>query len=300
MPRDLRERDPDTFHHVYARGNRRGAVFHDDEDRLWFLARLMRLVAETGACHAAHCLMTNHIHLLLRPGPSGVSSLMHRLIGPYAQWFNRRHGCVGHLFQGRFGSRGIRSPGDFIGVLRYVHRNPVDAGLVARAEDWKWSTHLDHLRREPPSCLREGVRIARSFFADDQVRAVEAYRRWVDAPDDGLRFDGPGEEVAQGAVAGAHAPMEGPSEACPTRASLDSLVRAQEDEASLERGTLRGPDRTRAVAAARRALCVEAVERKGFSVREVAAVLGRSHATISVILRVARTRPGDEHEHDGA
>ena len=147
MPRGPRKLVPDGCYHVFARGNQRRAVFHDDEDRRWFLERLWRVEKETSTAHVGHCLMGNHIHLIVLPGTASLSRLVHRVLGPYAQWFNRRHAQVGHLFQDRFGSTILESEEAILWALRYVHRNPVEAGIVRRAAAWRWSSLRDHLLR---------------------------------------------------------------------------------------------------------------------------------------------------------
>jgi hypothetical protein len=228
--------------------------------------------------------MTNHVHLLLRPGPAGVSLLLQRLLGPYTQWFNRRHGCVGHVFQGRFGSRTIESTDDFLTVLRYVHRNPVEAGLVARAEEWRWSTQREYLRRVPPAFLRDSARFALSLFADDPLRAVEDYRRFVDLPGEELRAPFPA-EGGDAPLARTGPDIESAGADNPRRDLLEVIARRWEERVSLEPGTIRGPRRTRPVAAARRAFCLEAVDGQGYSHREVSDFLGRSEANTSVLLR---------------
>ena len=121
--------------------------------------------------HLAHCLMRNHIHIVVRPGPDGISKLIQRLLCAYARWFNTRHAQVGHVFQDRFGSRPVTGDVDLLWLVRYVHRNPVEAGLVSRAELWPWSSHRDHLRPRPPGYLVGGARMLRDMLAEETGEA---------------------------------------------------------------------------------------------------------------------------------
>jgi REP element-mobilizing transposase RayT len=102
MTRPLRIELPDAIYHVTARGNRREAIFVDDEDRQRFLVILAQTLDRFQAKVVAYCLMGNHYHLVLHTQQPNLSALMRRFNGMVTQSYNRRHGKVGHLFQGRF------------------------------------------------------------------------------------------------------------------------------------------------------------------------------------------------------
>lgn len=146
MARTTRRDAPDTCHHVYSRGNGKQAIFIDDEDRSFFLRRLIALAAELDFTIRAYCLMHNHFHLALQRGSTPLPKLMHRLLTAYSRVFNDRWNKVGHAFQGRYGSRLITSDADLMGVIRYIHLNPVAAGLVGQPSGWAWSSHRDILQ----------------------------------------------------------------------------------------------------------------------------------------------------------
>lgn len=139
------------LHHVTARGNNRRALFMDDLDRESFLASLSRVTARhLWICHA-FCLMTNHFHALVETPDDSLPRGMQRLNSGYAQSFNRRHGTIGHLFQGRFYSRLVTRDAHALILVRYIARNPVEAGLCRTPEEWPWSSHgaALGLRRSP-------------------------------------------------------------------------------------------------------------------------------------------------------
>jgi putative transposase len=138
---------------VFARGNDRRAIYVDAADRHTYLALLGRVVSKQEWRCLSYCLMTNHVHLLLETPKANLASGMQRLHSPYAQTFNARHGRSGHLFQGRYGDTRITSDGQLWITAVYIARNPSDAGLCERPEQWPWSSHTAVLGRQPPPWL---------------------------------------------------------------------------------------------------------------------------------------------------
>src|SRR5438874_2291483 len=141
MARPRRLQVAGGFFHVTARGNRRQPVFTDDVDVERFLAILAEVAARYGWRVHAYCLMTNHYHLLVETPEANLSAGFHRLNFLYAQWFNRRHGLDGHLFQGRFHSVLIERQEHLIELARYIVLNPVRAGLCGHPGEWRWSSY---------------------------------------------------------------------------------------------------------------------------------------------------------------
>ncbi len=140
MARHARQLAGSGIYHVMLRGVNRDAIFLDDADRERFLHSLAEAKQASG-CHVlAYCLMTNHVHLVLRTAEEPIGVVVKRLGVRYAGWFNRRYDRVGHLFQDRFASVPVEDDGHFITLLRYVWNNPVEAGLAARPEEYRWSS----------------------------------------------------------------------------------------------------------------------------------------------------------------
>jgi REP-associated tyrosine transposase len=140
MPRPPRIQIAGGTYHVTCRGNRRQAIFQDDDDRRRFLAVRDRVIRRYGWRLHAFCLMTNHFHLLVRTPQPNLSRGMQRLNSEYAAYFNDRFGLVGHLFQQRFGSRLIETEEYFEEAQRYIAFNPVRAGLCEHPAEWPWSS----------------------------------------------------------------------------------------------------------------------------------------------------------------
>ncbi len=138
MPRQARQHAESGVYHVLLRGVNRDAIFLEDEDREQFLHFLSLTKAASGCVVLAYCLMTNHVHLVVQTPGEPISSIMKRIGVRYVGWFNRKYDRVGHLYQNRFASLPVEDDTYLITLLRYVWSNPVEAGLVARPEDYPW------------------------------------------------------------------------------------------------------------------------------------------------------------------
>ncbi len=149
MSRPLRIEFPGAVYHVTSRGDRREPIYRDDNDRLAHLDVIAQAMDRFNAQVLAYCLMGNHYHLVLHTRAANLSRLMRHLNGVYTQSFNRRHGLVGHLFQGRFKAILVDRDAYLLALCRYVERNPVAAGLVWHAGEWPWSSYLAHAGRVP-------------------------------------------------------------------------------------------------------------------------------------------------------
>ena len=131
MPRKARIDAPGALHHIIARGIARKKVFDDDVDRDFFLERLGMIVQESRTQCFAWALIPNHFHLLFKTGAVAVATVMKRLLTGYAMHYNRRHKRCGHLFQNRYKSILCQEDSYLLELVRYIHLNPLRAGLVA-------------------------------------------------------------------------------------------------------------------------------------------------------------------------
>lgn len=153
MARPLRLDAEGAVHHVVVRGNERRAIFRDDLDRELYLKRLAEYREKHGFRLLAFCLMGNHVHLAVETGRVPLSRVMHGLQSSYTQAFNRRHGRVGHLFQGRYKAFLVEKERYLLALVKYIHDNPVRASLVRRAADYPWSSDRYYRRGEGPAWL---------------------------------------------------------------------------------------------------------------------------------------------------
>ena len=144
MPRGPRLDMEGALHHVMVRGLEARDIFRSDTDREDLVKRLTEIAPKTGTAIYAWSLMSNHFHLLLRTGGESISRAMRRILTGYAVSFNRRHKRVGHLFQNRYKSILVEEDPYFLQLVRYIHLNPLRAGLVedvSELDSWPWSGH---------------------------------------------------------------------------------------------------------------------------------------------------------------
>jgi REP element-mobilizing transposase RayT len=141
MARPLRIEYPGALYHVTARGDRREPIYAGDRDRQEFLELLAREVRQQHWLLYAYCLMDNHYHLLLETPEPNLVQGMRRLNGAYAQWFNRRHGFVGHVLQGRYKAILVERDSHLLELARYVVLNPVRANTAREPACYAWSSY---------------------------------------------------------------------------------------------------------------------------------------------------------------
>jgi putative transposase len=140
MARPLRIEYPGAFYHVVNRGQRQEPIVLDRRDRERFLSDLERMAGQFHVLIHSYCLMTNHYHLILETPEGNLSRAVQWLNVSYAAYYNRRHQCAGHVFQGRFKALLVEATVYLEALSRYIHFNPVRAGLVSRAWDYEWSS----------------------------------------------------------------------------------------------------------------------------------------------------------------
>jgi len=178
MARPLRVAFPGALYHVASRGDNRGTIYLDDGDRRRWLEILGRVCERRNwVCHS-YCQMTNHYHIVIETPEGNLSKGMRQLNGVYAQWLNRRHGRVGHVFQGRFKSILIEKDSYLLEVARYVVLNPVRVGMAESASEWIWSSYRATAgdATVPPWLAVDWLL---SQFAASRGEAVRAYAEFV-------------------------------------------------------------------------------------------------------------------------
>jgi REP element-mobilizing transposase RayT len=141
MARPLRLEFAGALYHLTARGNARADIFADNEDRRLFLDLLGKEISQQRWRCYAYCLMDNHFHLLIETPEPNLVAGMRRLNGVYTQSFNRRHGRVGHVFQGRYKSIVVDKDSYGLELSRYVVLNPVRARRAKHPQNWPWSSY---------------------------------------------------------------------------------------------------------------------------------------------------------------
>ena len=176
MARPPRIEFPGAFYHIIVRGNQRQDIFGDDRDRIEYLKRLGRYKREREFFLYAYVLMRNHVHLLIETVNTPVSKIMQLINFTYTQYFNKRYCKVGHLFQGRYKSIVCDRDQYLLSLVRYIHLNPVRAGLVKEPEGYRWSGHQEYLGDREP--LVDTGRVL-GMFSEKVSQARRRYRNFV-------------------------------------------------------------------------------------------------------------------------
>lgn len=278
MARPPRLEFPGGVYHVVVRGNERAAVFRDDEDREKYLERLAYYRGKFGFRLLAFCLMSNHVHLAIRTGEIPLSRVMAGLQSSYTQWFNRRHKRAGHLFQGRYKAFLVQEDRYLLGLVRYIHENPLKARLVEKPRDYAWSSDRHYRRGGGPEWLDLGDVLA--MLGGHRRAAVRNYVELM------ARGQEPDYEDARsiGQV---------------VKGDEEFALRRFQDAGDIE-PPLRGLSESRVVGAVARALDLGVEELRGparhrklSQGRAIAAHLGKRHGGIS-LARMARYFHRDE------
>ncbi|MBI2972922.1 MAG: transposase [Armatimonadetes bacterium] len=191
MTRPLRIEFPSAYYHVMNRGLAHHRTFLSSRDHHLFVSLLADIAERWQVRIFAYCCMGNHFHLLLQTPRGNLSRVMRHLDGVYTQRFNRGHQRDGPLFRGRYKSILVEAETYLLQVVRYIHLNPVKAGLVDDPADYPWGSHRLYRREVAPEWLARGIVLAcfpsvrafEQFVAEGNDRALEAfYRRKRQSP----------------------------------------------------------------------------------------------------------------------
>lgn len=145
MPRQARKQSATGIYHVMLRGINQQTIFEDNEDREKLLNTLKEYKAVSGYKLFAYCLMSNHIHLLIKTEKENLDLIIKRIAGSYVYWYNWKYRRCGHLFQDRYKSEPVEDDAYFLTVLRYIHQNPVKSGLCKSVGDYKYSSYNEYI-----------------------------------------------------------------------------------------------------------------------------------------------------------
>ena len=263
------------LYHVMSRGNDRREVFIDPEDFARYLFLLERSAARLRIEVIGYCLMPNHMHLLLKPSEHEISRLMQQVNSAYCGWFNRRHGRVGHVLQGRYKAQIVEGGPSFLRVLRYVMLNPVAAQLVQRPSQWRWSSFRQTTGMDAAPTFLTLADVWRVFDPVDRTEAQRCFRTFVDQP-------GNGNELPPGLVTGSDGFIRGFAALLAAHRNDRDLVYAERFAARPRLAELL-PDVKRGPAVREGARC--AFHLHAFTLREIAEHVGISPATAWVWTR---------------
>ncbi len=200
MARPLRIEYPGAYYHVINRGNGGEKVFKRIGDKKKFLEYLEKTVKRFSLKLHTYCLMTNHYHLLIETPQQNLSVAIQWLNVSYAAYYNRRHKRNGHIFQGRYKAVLIDAD-EYLGQLsRYIHLNPVRAGMVTAAGQYPWSSYSAFIgKTKAPAWLETGGLLG--YFGKQKKRAIRNYRNFVEGID-AKTLEDPGKNIVGGFILG--------------------------------------------------------------------------------------------------
>ena len=280
MARPLRIVFPGAVYHVTSRGNNKNEIFKDTQDREDFLKILHQVNSRYNwLCHA-YCLMDNHYHLLIETLDGNLSIGMRQLNGMFTQLFNKRHGNIGHLFQGRFTGILVQKDSHLLEVSRYIVLNPVRANLIKNPHQWKWSSYTATAGQQiKPPCLTVDWILGQ--LAPEIMKAEGLYRKFVRA---GIRTESIWKDLRAQSILGEDSFVKRLKDHLRGKAAIPEISKSQRfiNRPPLEKIFTAEVIRKKEV---RNERILKAVEKHGYTQKQVSEHLGLHFSSISRILR---------------
>ncbi len=169
---------PGALYHIFCRGNNKASIFHTNADKQNYLQILSETKKLFDLSIYAYALMTNHIHLLIETPQANISAAMKYLNWTYCRHFNKIHKKSGHLFESRYKAKVVQKDKYLLALIRYIHFNPLKAGLCKSINTYQWSSHLEYLK---------GKKIIDSelvfdMLSIDKKTALQRYKNFINIP----------------------------------------------------------------------------------------------------------------------
>ena len=296
MPRKPRLHVPGGFYHVILRGNHREPLFGADHDRAYLNALVGDAAARFDLRIHAYCWMTNHLHLAVRVGDTPLAKPMQRLAMRYSRHIHRGAGQSGHLFERRFRAILVDADSYLKSLVRYIHLNPVVAGMVAEPMAYRWSSHRDYLGQRTVPWLDTDF-VLETFGATvgvARVRYAQFMRSYVD--EDLALFESHESRDTRALEPELPAVVPPPAVATPARADPASCETLEQIAARHCAGTgialhdLLSPSRQRRLSTVRTAIALEALAAEVATLEATARFLGRSASALAQSMALVRRR----------
>src|SRR4030067_3821088 len=201
MARPLRIEYPGAFYHITSRGNEQQNIFKSDSDRVRFLSYLESAVERYKAAIHVYCLMNNHYHLLLETPIGNLSQIMRHINGAYTTYYNTKRKRFGHLLQGRYKAILIEADEYAEELSRYIHLNPIRAGIRVKLEEYQWSSYQYYIgKKQTPKWLT--VDYILSYFGRETSTAQKKYSEYVKSLITDNEYDNPLKDTKASAILG--------------------------------------------------------------------------------------------------
>ena len=175
MARQARKRSSTGIYHIMLRGINKESIFESDDEKKRFIAIIIEQKEQQRIKIYGYCMMDNHVHLIIQEETDDISTLVKRISSSYVYWYNKKHERVGPLFQERFKSECVENDGYFISVLRYIHQNPVKAGIVKTVDKYKWSSYDNYIKEIDHIDYKYGL----SFFSQNTSGSKSEFIKYM-------------------------------------------------------------------------------------------------------------------------
>lgn len=180
MPRYARLKSETGIYHIMLRGINKQNIFEDQEDKLRFIDALGYYKEKSHYVIYGYCLMDNHVHLLIQELDDPISKIIKRISSSYVYWYNKKYKRCGHLFQERFKSEAIETEAYLLTVLKYIHKNPVKAGVVKSEEEYFWSSYHDYIGNKGIT----NIDFILKNFSNNKIEAVNLFKKYTEENND--------------------------------------------------------------------------------------------------------------------
>jgi REP element-mobilizing transposase RayT len=170
-----------AIYHVIQRGNNKEFIFREDIDKDYFIKHVMEIIDEMGFKIYGYVLMSNHYHFIIQTLKDPLSKIMHQVNNKYCKYYNYSHTRTGHVFEGRYKGILIEDESYLLSLLRYIHQNPVKAGICSNVEDYYWSS--DKFYRANIESFVDTSFIL-GMISKNRIEAIKTYRSCMLKDDD--------------------------------------------------------------------------------------------------------------------
>ena len=175
MARQARKRSSTGIYHIMLRGINKESIFEGNDEKKRFIGIITEQRELERIKIYGYCVMDNHVHLLIQEETDDISTVVKRVSSSYVYWYNKKHERLGPLFQERFKSECVEDDGYFISVLRYIHQNPLKAGMVKTLDEYKWSSYNNYIK----GINTVDYKYALSFFSENTLGSKNEFIKYM-------------------------------------------------------------------------------------------------------------------------
>lgn len=289
MARKPRIHYPGALYHVTLRGNNRQTIFFRDSDRLLWESILVTALERYDARIHGYCWMNNHVHMIVRVAKEPLGSTIRFAASQYSRKINLQRQRTGHLFERRHSASLVQEDSYLKGLIRYIHNNPVRAGMVNAMDHYRWSSHLAYAGELENSWLE--MRAVLRMFGTMKQAARRRYLAFMQADDheDLSRYRNGGDEEDE-VLADQATSIDNVTKQQPrtTTQTLESIICHHLQASGLTEAMLTGPSRARYITKVRTDIVMDALEQGIANVADLSRRLNRSESAINQAVTTRR------------